>query len=164
MSTFLKHFIVGITLAAVLAACSESEPYSPEDDVDLEAVVEEDETMIEVDAPPPPPAPPRSFGAMRAAEAAYRASAAYAVYEPEATDPSAPPIITAAEFDQLQSGMTYAAAMNMIGEQGALLDEKVIGATGAHNKRYRWVNGDGSYADVTFTNDVLTIKTQQRLP
>ena len=164
MSTFAKRLFAGLATVTLMAACSESEPYSPEDNIDtVEVVEDDDDVMIEVEAPPPV-APQLSFGAMRAAEAAYRASAAYAVYEPEAKDPSAPPIVTAAEFDQLETGMIYGAVMNIIGEEGKLMDESVNGATGALNKRYRWLNGDGSYADVTFTDQRLTLKTQKRLP
>ena len=161
MSMVLKHFFTGLAIAALLTACSESEPYTPGDNA--AAGDTEGASMPEVEAPSPP-APPLSFGAMRAAEAAYRASAAYAVYEPSATDPSAPPVVTAAEFDQLEAGMNYEAAMNIIGEHGKVVDESVSGGTGVLSQRYRWLNGDGSYADVTFANKILTSKSQKRLP
>ncbi|MEX2016647.1 MAG: hypothetical protein WD873_08385 [Candidatus Hydrogenedentales bacterium] len=101
---------------------------------------------------------------MRAIRTIYHSGGAHTIYAPQITDPSAPPVVTLAEFNQLEPGMNYATAVTIIGAAGEKVSETTSDGSGAISIIYRWVNGDGSYTDITFTNQILTVKNQERLP
>lgn len=71
-----------------------------------------------------------------------------------------PPIVTLAEFNQLQNGITYEQAKQLIGADGTVQSENNIG--GIHTVMYTWTNP--SFADgnmnAMFQNNALMSKSQ----
>lgn len=80
--------------------------------------------------------------------------------------PSAPtPIITLAEYQQLQIGMSYSAATTVIGQGGEEMSRnKIDGIPGVmapvETIMYQWANPDGSNMNAIFQNDKLFQKAQ----
>lgn len=61
-------------------------------------------------------------------------------------------IITQAEFNQIQDGMTHARVVDIIGSDGDLSGES------EHFRDYTWQNPDGSAAVVSFMDDQVVSK------
>ncbi len=66
--------------------------------------------------------------------------------------------ITKAKFIELETGMSHAQAVLVIGKEGELLSENNI--TGFHTAMYSWANWDGSNMNIMFQNDRLIQKAQ----
>jgi hypothetical protein len=76
---------------------------------------------------------------------------------PTGTAPSPDPgIITLAQFNRVQNGMTYAEVVAIFGREGELLPSTRI-------KAYRWSNPNGSLVRLIFSADRVADKEQQRL-
>lgn len=70
----------------------------------------------------------------------------------------APPTVTKAEYNSLQTGMTYSQAASVIGAQGNEISRNEI--AGIKTVMYQWQNGDGSNMNAMFQNDALVSKAQ----
>lgn len=66
--------------------------------------------------------------------------------------------ITASQYGQLQTGMSYDEAVRIIGDPGEEITSSDLG--GIRTVGYSWKNFDGSNAMVIFQNDRLTTKSQ----
>ena len=78
-------------------------------------------------------------------------------------DMNAPPIVTLAEFNQIQTGMTYQQIVAIIGEQGTVMSESSFpdGSGGQlQTIMYDWKNGDFSGMNIIIQNGVLYQKSQ----
>jgi Domain of Unknown Function with PDB structure (DUF3862) len=77
------------------------------------------------------------------------------------------PVVTKAEFDQLETGQTYDQVKGIIGDPGKETMHDVAAGimTGTHQTltAYTWTNPDGSMASAEFENDKLTSKMQTGL-
>ncbi|RDC59772.1 hypothetical protein HME9302_00967 [Alteripontixanthobacter maritimus] len=83
--------------------------------------------------------------------------------EPEPVAEAEPvnaPGMSAAEFAELQTGMSYADAIAVIGSEGELLSENEI--AGTHTVMYQWEgeSGFGANANAMFQDDKLIQKSQ----
>jgi hypothetical protein len=68
------------------------------------------------------------------------------------------PTVTIAEFNKLQSGMTYQQAVEIIGAAGEEMSRSDI--AGYTTVMYAWKNGDGSNMNAMFQNGELINKAQ----
>lgn len=68
------------------------------------------------------------------------------------------PVVTKAEYDALQTGMTYEQAMRIIGETGEELSRNEL--AGFTTVMYQWQNSDGSNMNAMFQNGGLIQKAQ----
>ncbi len=66
--------------------------------------------------------------------------------------------ITKAKFLELETGMSYAQAVLVIGKEGELLSENNI--AGFHTAMHSWANWDGSNMNIMFQNNRLIQKAQ----
>ncbi|HEC62755.1 MAG TPA: hypothetical protein ENI27_10965 [bacterium] len=66
--------------------------------------------------------------------------------------------ITKARFMELETGMSHAQAVLVIGKEGELLSENNI--AGFHTAMYSWANWDESNMNIMFQNDRLIQKAQ----
>ncbi len=87
----------------------------------------------------------------------------YEVYEGIRKSTSGPATITLAQFERLREGMTYEQAVATIGAEADVITDDSVGPAGAFRRVARWINGDGTYATVTFLNVRLNSKEQQGL-
>ena len=82
----------------------------------------------------------------------------------EVNDPeSAPPIVTLAEFEQVETSMSYQEVIGIIGNRGITMTPSttVEGTDGnGETSRYIWKNDDASYMKATFRDDQLFTKSQ----
>ncbi len=82
----------------------------------------------------------------------------------EVNDPeSAPPIVTLAEFEQVETSMSYQEVIGVIGSPGvAMTPSKTVEGTDGNGEtsRYIWKNDDASYMKATFRDDQLLTKSQ----
>ena len=73
--------------------------------------------------------------------------------------PLAPaPVVTRAEYNQIQEGMTYAQVRGIIGAAGEELSRSDL--AGFTTVMYSWANSNGSNMNVMFQNDALVNKAQ----
>jgi hypothetical protein len=70
--------------------------------------------------------------------------------------------VTLAEFNQIQSGMSYSQVESIIGEPGEKLSESDM--AGFHTVMYMWRNPNGANMNAMFQNDKLINKAQINLP
>lgn len=78
------------------------------------------------------------------------------------------PVVTMAQYQEVQSGMSYRQVADMVGEPGEQTGssriEDVPGVTTrVETVSYQWVNPDGSQMTAVFQNDRLITKTQINL-
>jgi hypothetical protein len=77
------------------------------------------------------------------------------------------PVVTKAEYDQLETGMSYDQVKSIIGDPGTqTMNDVAVGMASGTNQKlttYTWKNPDGSIASASFENDKLTIKMQTGL-
>ena len=82
----------------------------------------------------------------------------------EVNDPeAAPPIVTLAEFEQVETGMSYQEVIGVIGDPGiAITPSTTVEGTDGNGEtsRYIWKNDDASYMKATFRDDQLLTKSQ----
>ncbi len=82
----------------------------------------------------------------------------------EVNDPeAAPPIVTLAEFEQVETSMSYQEVIGIIGNRGITMTPSttVEGTDGnGETSRYIWKNDDASYMKATFRDDQLLTKSQ----
>jgi hypothetical protein len=71
---------------------------------------------------------------------------------------SPPPVVTKAEYDQIQEGMTYTQVREVIGAAGEELSRSDI--AGYATVMYSWKNSNGSNMNAMFQNDRLVNKAQ----
>lgn len=79
------------------------------------------------------------------------------------------PVVTMAEYEQVNSGMSYSEVKTIIGspgvEQGNSYMEGVPGVMPSMRiVSYAWINSDGSNMIAMFQDDRLTNKAQAGLP
>lgn len=74
------------------------------------------------------------------------------------TAPTTPPVVTRAEYDQVQNGMTYDQAQAIIGEPGHELSRSEFGQM--ETVMYSWSNADGSNMNAMFQDGKLMNKAQ----
>lgn len=93
------------------------------------------------------------------AEQGADAPAAFTVDESPAPTPAAP-TITLAKFNQLQNGITYEQAVQILGTQGTLVSENTI--SGYHTAMYSWENPGIFQGNMNamFQNNALMSKSQ----
>ncbi len=72
------------------------------------------------------------------------------------------PVVTKAEFDQLQEGMTYEQAVAIIGASGELQSSSDV--VEIKTVMYSWMNSNGSNMNAMFQNNKLVTKAQFGLP
>jgi hypothetical protein len=72
------------------------------------------------------------------------------------------PVVTQAEYERIQTGMTYRQVADIVGEPGVELSRS--GMAGNIAVVYFWSNPNGSVLDAVFSNDRLVSKAQSRLP
>jgi hypothetical protein len=72
------------------------------------------------------------------------------------------PVVTMAEYGQIQSGMTYEQVRRIIGAAGEELSRNNI--AGITTVMYSWTNGDGSNMNAMFQQDKMIQKAQFGLP
>lgn len=70
--------------------------------------------------------------------------------------------VTKAEFDQVQTGMSYSQVQAIIGDPGEKLSETNM--AGFSTVMYMWKNPTGSNMNAMFQNDKLISKAQISLP
>jgi outer membrane protein assembly factor BamE (lipoprotein component of BamABCDE complex) len=70
--------------------------------------------------------------------------------------------VTKAEFDQVQSGMTYSQVAAIIGDPGEKISESDM--AGFHTVMYMWRNPTGANMNAMFQNDKMINKAQINLP
>lgn len=92
------------------------------------------------------------------AEQGYETPAAFTATEQPAT-PAEPPI-TLAKFNQLQNGITYEQAVQILGAQGTLISENML--AGYHTAMYSWENPGVFQGNMNamFQNNTLMSKSQ----
>lgn len=73
-------------------------------------------------------------------------------------EPPPAPVVTMTDFEQLQTGMTYAQAVQIIGVYGEEMSRSDI--AGYRTVMYAWSNGDGSNMNAMFQNNSLINKAQ----
>ncbi len=82
----------------------------------------------------------------------------------EVNDPeAAPPIVTLAEFEQVETSMSYQEVIGVIGDPGiAITSSTTVEGTDGNGEtsRYIWKNDDASYMKATFRDDQLLTKSQ----
>ena len=81
------------------------------------------------------------------------------IHDPEAT----PPIVTLAEFERVETSMSYQKVVDIIGDPGIPITPStgVEAADGdGETSSYLWRNGDASNMKATFRNDELLTKSQ----
>ena len=82
----------------------------------------------------------------------------------EVNDPeTAPPIVTLAEFEQVETSMSYQEVIGVIGDPGiAITSSTTVEGTDGNGEtsRYIWKNDDASYMKATFRDDQLLTKSQ----
>ena len=82
----------------------------------------------------------------------------------EVNDPeAAPPIVTLAEFEQVETSMSYQEVIGVIGNPGiAITSSTTVEGTDGNGEtsRYIWKNDDASYMKATFRDDQLLTKLQ----
>ena len=82
----------------------------------------------------------------------------------EVNDPeAAPPIVTLAEFEQVETSMSYQEVIGVIGDPGITITSPttVEGTDGnGETSWYIWKNDDASYMKATFRDDQLLTKSQ----
>ena len=81
------------------------------------------------------------------------------VNDPEAT----PPIVTLAEFEQVETSMSYQEVIGVIGDPGITITSPMtVEGTDENGEtsRYIWKNDDASYMKATFRDDQLLTKSQ----
>ncbi len=82
----------------------------------------------------------------------------------EVNDPeAAPPIVTLAEFEQVETGMSYQEVIGVIGDPGIAITPPTTaeGTDGnGETSRYIWKNDDASNMKATFRDDQLLTKSQ----
>ncbi|MDP6073779.1 MAG: DUF3862 domain-containing protein [Myxococcota bacterium] len=72
-----------------------------------------------------------------------------------------PPIVTLAEFEQIEIGMSYREVVDILGEPGVVIAPPAeAGAREVETIRYVWQNSDVSNMKATFENGQLTGKAQ----
>ena len=147
MSRVSLPFLALIIVAAV--GCSEQEPQS--------LVVSPASERLSPNAATEP-SPARS-----AVETAVRAAETYEVYSGVVKRRDEPPVITRAKFDQVQDGVTYEHAVQIIGMPADVVVDDVNGPTGASRRTATWYNSDGSSATLTFLNMRLGVKHESGL-
>lgn len=67
-----------------------------------------------------------------------------------------PPVITLMEYDSLSPGISYSAAVAIIGAEGAVISKTAAG----NGLLYMWHNADGGMVTALFEDDKLSNKTQ----
>ena len=77
----------------------------------------------------------------------------------------APPVVTYDEYVQIEEGMSYEDAVQIIGEAGEELSRTAVpGVPGFSESAeiviYSWMNSDGGNMNATFQNDWLMNKAQ----
>ena len=86
------------------------------------------------------------------------------VNEIEVNDPKvAPPIVTLAEFEQVETSMRYQEVIGVIGDPGIAITPSATaeGTDGnGETSMYIWKNDDASYMKATFRDDQLLTKSQ----
>lgn len=71
------------------------------------------------------------------------------------------PVVTRAEYNKIESGMSYSEVTSIIGESGEELSSNDIG--GYETIMYQWVNPDGSNMNALFQKDKMVQKAQFEL-
>ncbi|MBW2268983.1 MAG: DUF3862 domain-containing protein [Deltaproteobacteria bacterium] len=71
-----------------------------------------------------------------------------------------PPIVTLAEFEQIETGMSYREVVEILGEPGVAIAPSAVPEGGGGAIRYVWQNSDVSNMRATFQNDQLAKKSQ----
>lgn len=71
-------------------------------------------------------------------------------------------VVTMAEFDRIQEGMTYGEVVKIIGSAGELLSQSNI--AGMKAEMYAWKNANGSNMNAMFQEGSLIQKSQFGLP
>jgi hypothetical protein len=89
------------------------------------------------------------------------------VYDVETLDlakpEDAPPIVTLAEFDQIEKSMSYQEVVDIIGDPGFVTAPSAVLESDAgvvETRIYVWQNSDSSNMNATFQNDQLFTKAQ----
>lgn len=72
------------------------------------------------------------------------------------------PVVTMAEFNRIENGMTYEAVTKIIGAAGQLQSQSDI--AGYSTVMYSWMNSNGSNMNAMFQNNKLVQKAQFGLP
>ena len=75
----------------------------------------------------------------------------------------APPIVTLAEFEQVERSMSYREVVDVIGDPGIEIGRSTAQEStdgDAETSRYVWQNSDASNMKATFENDRLLTKSQ----
>ncbi len=73
------------------------------------------------------------------------------------------PIVTLAEFEQVERSMSYREVVDVIGDPGIAIDPSAVlegGDGDAETRRYIWQNSDASNMKATFQSDQLLKKSQ----
>lgn len=73
-----------------------------------------------------------------------------------------PPVVTQAEFGQIQNGMSYADVQSLIGAPGEEMSRTDL--AGITTVMYQWMNKNGSNMNAMFQNGKLIQKAQFGLP
>jgi hypothetical protein len=87
------------------------------------------------------------------------------VHHPEAVERAAP-IVTLAEYEQIEQTMSYREVVDVIGDPGIAIAPSAAPEAShgdASNSRYLWRNDDASNMKATFRDDQLLTKSQMFL-
>jgi hypothetical protein len=71
------------------------------------------------------------------------------------------PVVTLAEYDSIQDGMSYQQVCNTVGAMG--VEVLQAGGSGYSTSSYLWVNSDDSRMSVAFLNGKMFFKAQKGL-
>ena len=82
------------------------------------------------------------------------------VHHPEAVERAAP-IVTLAEYEQIEQTMSYREVVDVIGDPGIAIAPSA--ALDAETSSYLWRNDDASNMQATFRDDQLLTKSQVSL-
>lgn len=74
-----------------------------------------------------------------------------------------PPIVTLAEFERIEIGMSYREVVDILGDPGVVIAPPPAAESGdgdVEARKYLWQNSDVSNVRITFENDQLSKKSQ----